>query len=194
MFPINYKRNKATLYLLPLLKLNVSTSIKVIEVYIDNVFDPVNEYGDYLFVLFQGLSSEDKQYLRSHPSYSKSYKYIDGDMYKFYIEEEHKKSIIKPFVKGQYSKISKDYVINHFGMFMYQNDRIVVNPLREILDKSSKFKKKLEKYLSVEGNKTIIPKDNELDSKPDILRETYSTYKHAKDESSKAVEQDNWDT
>jgi len=166
------KKNKTTLFLLPLIGMNYQEDYKQL---MDNGF--VNAYlgddnydiiiEDNLFLLFNPFkfTKEFEWYcerLRNHPLFSYEYDCPDNPygkvVFVFRIIPEYL-SIVEKFKKGAYSKIDREYVKKWFPK--YQADSTV--SLRwKIFNKDPSLKDSLEKKLAI-----VLSDDAELYDIPD---------------------------
>lgn len=106
------------------------------------------------------------QYLRGSSRFEESYSPKEGDtLYVFSLSESEVEGVVKPFMKGEYSKIDRDYVTKHFpndpGHRLYGN--------RLVLDKSGVLRKLIEEELDVR-----LPKGAEVWAKPKLEQEVYA--------------------
>lgn len=85
-------------------------------------------------------------------------------MYVFSIPEKYKATVVRPFLKGQYSRIDRAYVEQHFPNDPYH--RLYFN--RRVLDRDPSLKEYWEEKIGV-----TLSEDAEVWSKPKLEDEVY---------------------
>lgn len=75
--------------------------------------------------------------LEQHSCYVDTITVDEGVLIKFSIPEDMLNKVVRPFKRGAYSEIDRDYVNNNFPKITWQNGKMYYSPNRQILDKCS---------------------------------------------------------
>lgn len=168
--PVHYMNLSAS-FILPVLELSCTIyKHGLIDTYLGDA-EYATGWGEYLFVEMQNDSPHleeltyNRHYIESYPRTEESTMYV-------FTVSDYYKDIIKPFLEGKYSKISRQYVVNNFPLV--ENNRRALN--REILDKSPRIRAWQEDRIGV-----TLPSDVEVWDKPIQDKEVYG-YKTLKAE------------
>lgn len=124
------------------------------------------EVGTYFYFLYHDTMPDAlRNAYERHPLYVTQYSPEEGVvMYKFKVPEEYKETVMKPFLRGKYSEVDRDYVESNFSKSPasphYWN--------RLILDKADDVRNWQEERIGVE-----LPPDAEVWDKPKLENEVY---------------------
>lgn len=160
---------KTSQFLLPVvdLKGNFSNYVEdgFVNAYSGFVQDDPEQWGKYLYLLFDDtISRTRRSELMVHPALVKMHVVDDGFLFCFKPSEEYISTVIEPFIKGQYSKISQDFASKYYPKFTLN-----------ILSKDEDIKKKWEEKIGIS-----IPEGMEVWPKPEKEEEIYG-YKSKSD-------------
>lgn len=168
---LNFKNmvemTKTACFLTPILEMNLSPyADSYIGTYLGDASqegEPI--WGEEIYLVYSKKPDELDAYLRSLPSFKRSYTSMVGDvLYAFGISEEMKEKVVKPFMEGKYSAVDRSYVEKNFPASpthkLYGN--------RLVFDRSPILRKMWEEKIGVE-----LDEEAEVWSKPKPELETY---------------------
>lgn len=77
-----------------------------------------------MYLTTKELLEDDLDKLTKHPWFKELIDSPNGSVFQFEIPELYKRTIIQPFLKGQYSKIDRKYVENNFFPTFLRKDPV----------------------------------------------------------------------
>jgi hypothetical protein len=162
------KRNKATIYLFPILRINTEDKVYfesnfyLMNLYVDKSFNLITLYRFFPHPQYSNL--EDRIF--KHPYYAGLEELEGGYVsFKFKIPDTCKRDV-ELFLDGKYSLLS-DTLVKQIISFN-KIDRNNQNEVLAIISKADWYKKKLEADLAI-----TLDDDCELESKPDLKEELW---------------------
>lgn len=125
------------------------------------------DFNGQLYVLFKsGMSDNLVNFLTSHTAFKTTYSPKDGlQMFVFSYDPEQIEGVVKPFLRGAFSKIDRAYVERYFPAVASHHNYTT----RKVLDRHPDYKEYWERRIGVE-----LPSDAEVWSKPEIKDETFN--------------------
>lgn len=106
---------KSRSFILPMLNLPKTSFITT--TYLGNVdYEGSDDWGNYLYLLCENdLDMSLRIMLTRHPQYVAEYDVNENEvMYIYKITEAQRLTIVKPFLRGEYSKMDSGYFYSHF--------------------------------------------------------------------------------
>lgn len=147
--------------------------------YIGNVdYEPQESWGEYIYLeVYNTISKTLVSQLRNHEWYAHEYDPTPNTiMFAFRPDKHTREKILKPFTRGEYSKIDRDYVNRYYDYWLEGGTR----PLNwQIFYKSPELRQYWHNQINPTDAAVVqIPEDAELWSKPMKQDEIYGYLEH----------------
>lgn len=168
---------KSSSFILPYLNVDYNTNISngFKNTFLgDPEFTGTSEWGDYIFVEYDSskLSASFTELLRSKGTYVDEYDPDKSTTIFVFDLSEIKDSVVKPFLEGKYSKISRKYVKKFFSPEQWSPSGWRKSNNWMILNKDPQLREYWEQTLDV-----VLPEDAEVWSRPE-KEEEVKNYTH----------------